>query len=88
MESGDLSPEGHQPKASTRIFPGVQQPICIGVLARDGKPDPATPASIRYAQVNGDRARKLAGLRALATSAYDPAGSHDGRAAPAPDGET
>jgi hypothetical protein len=27
----DLSPEGHQAKVSTRIFPGVQQPVCIGI---------------------------------------------------------
>ena len=29
----DCSPEGHQPKVSTRVFQGVQQPVCI-VLAR------------------------------------------------------
>ena len=30
----DLSPEGHQPKGSTRIFPEVQHPICIGIFVR------------------------------------------------------
>jgi hypothetical protein len=37
----DLSPEGHQAKVSTRIFPGVQQPLCIGVLTRGAMPRPA-----------------------------------------------
>lgn len=30
----DCSPEGHQPEVSTRIFQGVQQPICIVLAAR------------------------------------------------------
>jgi hypothetical protein len=35
----DCSPEGHQPEVATRIFQGVQQPICIVMVARAaGKP--------------------------------------------------
>lgn len=30
----DCSPEGHQPEVSTRIFQGVQQPICIVMATR------------------------------------------------------
>lgn len=30
----DCSPEGHQPEVSTRIFQGVQQPVCIVVASR------------------------------------------------------
>ena len=30
----DCSPEGHQPEVTTRIFQGVQQPVCIVLAAR------------------------------------------------------
>ena len=30
----DCSPEGHQPEVATRIFQGVQQPVCITIAAR------------------------------------------------------
>ena len=30
----DCSPEGHQPEVPTRIFQGVQQPVCIVLAAR------------------------------------------------------
>ena len=30
----DCSPEGHQPDVPTRIFQGVQQPVCIVLAAR------------------------------------------------------
>ena len=39
----NLSPEGHQPEVSTRIFPGVQHPLCIGIFARYGHGNPAVP---------------------------------------------
>lgn len=38
----DCSPEGHQPEVSTRVFQGVQQPVCI-VLASRSKKDPPPP---------------------------------------------
>src|SRR5690606_24140413 len=44
----DCSPEGHQPEVSTRIFQGVQQPICIVLASRTTKSDPRKPATVRY----------------------------------------
>lgn len=43
----DCSPEGHQPDVPTRIFQGVQQPVCI-VLASRVKHDDETPAKVRF----------------------------------------
>lgn len=61
----DLSPEGHQPEVSTRIFPGVQHPLCIGIFARYGKGSPAEPANIHHVTVSGSRARKFTQLAGL-----------------------
>ncbi len=58
----DLSPEGHQPSVSTRIFPKVQQPICIGIFVRTGAPRPSEPARVRYLAVDGSHTEKLARL--------------------------
>ena len=33
----DCSPEGHQPEVNTRIFQGVQQPVCIVLVSRSGE---------------------------------------------------
>ncbi len=44
----DCSPEGHQPEVNTRIFQGVQQPICIVLASRSAKSDPEVPAKIRF----------------------------------------
>jgi hypothetical protein len=35
----DCSPEGHQPDVNTRIFQGVQQPVCIVLAARTPNKD-------------------------------------------------
>jgi hypothetical protein len=37
----DCSPEGHQPETTTRIFQGVQQPVCIVIASRwpGGRPE-------------------------------------------------
>ena len=35
----DCSPEGHQPDVPTRIFQGVQQPVCIVLAAREAGKD-------------------------------------------------
>ncbi|PSK95731.1 N-6 DNA methylase [Murinocardiopsis flavida] len=58
----DLSPEGHQPPVSTRIFGGVQQPICISIFARYGRPNPDEPARIWRTRLDGDREAKFATL--------------------------
>lgn len=59
----DCTPEGHQPDVATRIFPGVQQPIAIGIFTR--KPDTSrlTPARIRYRAVHGRQADKFDQLK-------------------------
>jgi hypothetical protein len=44
----DCSPEGHQPDVPTRIFQGVQQPVCIVLAARTPRKDRETPARLRY----------------------------------------
>ncbi|MFL1430353.1 MULTISPECIES: type ISP restriction/modification enzyme [unclassified Nocardiopsis] len=68
----DLSPEGHQSPVNTRVFGGVQQPICIGIFARYGRPRPDTPARIRYNAVEGTKEAKFAAL------AHDPGLRLDG----------
>lgn len=44
----DCSPEGHQPGVNTRIFQGVQQPICIVLASRSSKSDANTPAKVLF----------------------------------------
>ncbi len=44
----DCSPDGHQPDVPTRLFQGVQQPVCIVLVARSAKPNPTVPAAVRY----------------------------------------
>ncbi|WP_436775760.1 type ISP restriction/modification enzyme [Yinghuangia sp. YIM S09857] len=61
----DVSPEGHTPDVPTRVFPGVRQPLCIGIFVRSGPPSPEIPARIQYTAVEGRRAEKFAGLRTL-----------------------
>jgi hypothetical protein len=57
----DCSPEGHQPEISTRIFQGVQQPVCIVLVARSAKADPNTPTVVRFrALPAGNREHKFA----------------------------
>jgi len=55
----DLSPEGHQPDVATRVFPGVAQPLCIGIFARYGPADRETPAKMHYRSVAGHRDAKF-----------------------------
>ena len=62
----DASPEGHQPKVATRIFQGVQQPVCIVMASRTEDNDPDVPARVRYAALpEGRREAKFAALAAL-----------------------
>ncbi|NOT60917.1 MAG: N-6 DNA methylase, partial [Acidobacteria bacterium] len=44
----DCSPEGHQPEVNTRIFEGVQQPVCIVLAARPKGTKPDTPADVYF----------------------------------------
>jgi hypothetical protein len=62
----DCSPEGHQPEVNTRIFQGVQQPVCIVLVSRSAKANPSTPATVRYHSLpKGDREAKFAALGKL-----------------------
>ncbi len=62
----DCSPEGHQPEVATRIFQGVQQPVCIVLAARKLGKDRKTAASVRFhALPEGKREDKFSALKAL-----------------------
>ena len=56
----DCSPEGHQPEVSTRIFQGVQQPVCIVMALRSTDAGSCTSARVRYRVLpRGDRTGKF-----------------------------
>lgn len=59
----DCSPEGHQPEVATRIFQGVQQPVCIVLASRSAKSRKDVPATVRFhALPEGRREEKFAAL--------------------------
>lgn len=59
----DCSPEGHQPVVNTRIFQGVQQPVCIVLASRSAKSDPNAPATVRFQSLpEGHRSAKFKAL--------------------------
>ncbi len=51
----DCSPEGHQPEVNTRIFQGVQHPVCIILASRSPKTDTESPAIVRFRALPGGR---------------------------------
>jgi hypothetical protein len=62
----DCSPEGHQPAVNTRIFQGVQQPVCIVMAARRNKAAEKAAAIVRYRCLpEGHRDEKFAALKAI-----------------------
>ena len=61
----DCSPEGHQPEVPTRIFQGVQQPVCITIALRDGSTGMDIPAPVHFRSVTGRREDKFAALARL-----------------------
>ncbi|WP_246252817.1 N-6 DNA methylase [Allomesorhizobium camelthorni] len=66
----DCSPEGHQPEVATRIFQGVQQPVCIVLAAKPLGKDRDTPAKVRFrALPKGRREEKFAALEKLSLAA-------------------
>lgn len=74
----DLTPEGMQSPIKTRIFPGVQQELAIGIFARTGPPRPEQPAWVRHREVTGSRDDKIRNLHALLKPASaDPAEDAD-----------
>lgn len=62
----DCTPEGHQPPVASRIFQGVQQPVCIVMVARTQEATSDTPARVRFralpAAPRGDKFAELAGI--------------------------
>ncbi|NMR19002.1 type ISP restriction/modification enzyme [Cellulomonas fimi] len=58
----DLTPEGQTPDVPTRIFPGVRQPLAIGLFIRRQDTDLTLPAAIRYRSLTGRQADKFAAL--------------------------
>jgi len=62
----DCSPEGLQPNVPTRIFQGVQQPVCIVMVSRSKKTNLETPASVRFrALPTGKRKIKFEALKSI-----------------------
>ncbi len=72
----DCSPEGHQPETATRIFQGVQQPVCIviGVRQRD-EANKAEPARVRWRAL--PEGRREGKFEALGTLRLEQAGWQD-----------
>lgn len=59
----DCSPEGHQPEVNTRIFQGVQQPVCIVMASRSDKKTKGSPATVRFQSLpKGRREAKFVAL--------------------------
>src|ERR1039458_5052967 len=62
----DCSPEGHQPEVNTRIFQGVQQPVCIVLASRSAKSKSDSPAKVHFQSLPaGHRTEKFAALGKL-----------------------
>ena len=61
----DLTPEGQTPDVSTRMFPGVRQPLAIGIFVRRPGTAADAPADLRYLSVHGRRSDKFNALQAL-----------------------
>ena len=62
----DCSPEGHQPEVATRIFQGVQQPVCIVIASRWSVGEKETLAKVRWRALPlGHRTVKFEALAAL-----------------------
>ncbi|MGA9602425.1 MAG: type ISP restriction/modification enzyme, partial [Methylocystis sp.] len=62
----DCSPEGHQPDVPTRIFQGVQQPVCIVLAVRKLGKDETRPTRVLFrALPAGKREEKFSALAEL-----------------------
>ncbi|MHB1937652.1 MAG: type ISP restriction/modification enzyme [Acidobacteriaceae bacterium] len=62
----DCSPEGHQPGVNTRIFQGVQQPICIVMVSKSRRDNAGNPATVRFRALPlGRREEKFAALNSI-----------------------
>ncbi|ONM49578.1 type ISP restriction/modification enzyme [Nocardia donostiensis] len=72
----DVTPEGQTPDVPTRIFPGVRQPLAIGLFVRKADTSADIPATIRFRSVAGRQAQKFDALKAIT---LDGAGWHSAR---------
>lgn len=62
----DCSPDGHQPEVPTRIFQGVQQPVCIVLAARKLGKSTDEPAQVHFLSLEkGSREEKFKTLAKL-----------------------
>ncbi|MFM9634487.1 MULTISPECIES: type ISP restriction/modification enzyme [Streptomyces] len=61
----NVSPEGMRPDVATRVFPGVQQPLAIGIFVRSIDTEPDSAAIIRYAEISGRQEEKYRQLAAI-----------------------
>ena len=62
----NVTPEGMRPDVPTRVFPGVQQPLAIGIFVRKTDTSVTTePAAICYTEITGRRAGKYTQLQEL-----------------------
>lgn len=62
----DLTPEGQRSDVRNRIFPGVQQPLAIGIFVRRSGTSLNEPARILYQTVEGTRTEKFTSLSQIA----------------------
>lgn len=61
----DCTPEGHQPEVASRIFQGVQHPVCIVLASRSREPG-KDAARVRYrALAKGRREQKFEELKSI-----------------------
>jgi hypothetical protein len=68
----DCSPEGHQPDVATRIFQGVQQPVCIVLAARKLSKSDKESAQVQFhALPKGRREDKFVALAKLSLHGPD-----------------
>ena len=68
----DCSPEGHQPEVATRIFQGVQQPVCIVLAARKLGTSADEPARVSFLSLaKGLREEKFVELAKLTLDSPD-----------------
>lgn len=63
----DLGGEGRGTRKDENVF-AIQTPVAIFIAWRKAKPNPDTPATVRFARIEGTRAEKLAALDAVKSS--------------------
>lgn len=62
----DVTPEGQTPDVPTRIFPGVRQPLAIGLFVRSAGKANDQAATIRHRAIHGRQEAKFEALAGIA----------------------